>query len=176
MSAYRTTPLIHWGCGHPLKHSAPVTDVSDNYLRLIPTDAAWRPQAEAAQRAVATLSALVPNADAVEAKLYEEVTFIDQGANFEKLSCSACHAELAMDWWSEQMGHAGDASFTSLDVTTPCCGTKTSLNDLVYDWPAGSAYAELSVLNPQRGWLDEVELAKVATQLGHPLKQVMAHY
>lgn len=150
--------------------------MSDDYLRLIPTDPTWRPQAEAAQRAAATLSALVPTADGVEAELYDKVTFIDQGANFEQLSCPACHAELAMDWWSDQMGHTGDAGFTDLAVTTPCCRIRTSLNDLVYDWPAGFAQAELSVLNPQRGWLDDAELAQVAIELGHPLKQVMAHY
>jgi hypothetical protein len=150
--------------------------VSDNYLRLIPTEPTWRPAAEATQRAVATLSALVPGADSVEAEVYDEVTFIDQGANFERLSCPACQTELEMDWWSDQMGLAGDASFTDLAVTTPCCGTRTSLNELTYDWPAGFAQAELSVLNPQRGWLDDVELAQVAAELGHTLKQVMAHY
>jgi hypothetical protein len=122
------------------------------------------------------LSALVPGADSVEVELYDEVTFIDQGANFERLSCAACQADLAMKWWSDQMGRAGDAGFTNLVVTTPCCGTKTSLNDLIYDWPAGFAQAELSVLNPRRGWLDDAELAHVAIELGHPLKQVMAHY
>jgi hypothetical protein len=150
--------------------------VSDNYLRLIPTDPTWRPGAEVTQRAVATLSALVPGADSVEAEMYEEVTFIDQGANFEGLRCPGCQAELEMDWWSDHMGEAGDAGFENLDVTTPCCGARTSLNDLTYDWPAGFAQAELSVLNPQRGWLDDAELAQVASELGHPLKQVMAHY
>lgn len=150
--------------------------MSDNYLRLIPTDPTWRPAAEVAERATATLSALAPGADSVEAELYDEVTFIDQGANFERLSCPACYAELAMEWWSEQMTQAGDDSFRNLAVATPCCGTTTSLNDLSYDWPAGFAQAELSVLNPQRGWLDEAELAQVASELGHPLKQVMAHY
>jgi hypothetical protein len=150
--------------------------VSDNYLRLIPTDPTWRPDSGAAQRAVGTLSVLVPGADSVEVALHDEVTFIDQGANFERLSCPACQAELDMDWWSEQMGAAGDAAFTNLNVTTPCCHTQTSLNDLTYDWPAGFARAELSVLNPQRGWLNEAELTQVAVELGHPLRQVMAHY
>ena len=81
-----------------------------------------------------------------------------------------------MEWWTEQMGLAGESSFRDLGLITPCCGNKTSLNDLGYEWPAGFAQAELSVLNPQRGWLDEAELARVASELGYPLKQVMAHY
>jgi len=150
--------------------------VSDNYLRLIPTDPYWLPEVEAAQRAAATLSSLVPGADGVAVELYDAVTFIDQGANFDRLSCPACLVELEKDWWDSQMGYAADASFANLAVTTPCCGATTSLNSLIYDWPAGFAHAELSVLNPQRGWLDDAELAQVATELDHPLKQVMAHY
>lgn len=150
--------------------------MSDDYLRLIPTDPTWLPGAEAAQRAAATLSLLVPGADSVKAELYDDVTFIDQGANFARLNCPACQAALEMDWWADQMGEAGDARFTNLAVTTPCCGATTSLNDLTYDWPAGFAQAELSVLNPQRGWLEDAELTEVATELGHPLKQVMTHH
>lgn len=150
--------------------------MSDNYLRLIPTDPAWRPERDAAERAAVVLSALVPGADEVEAELYAGVTFIDQGANFERLGCPLCGAELAEVWWGEQMAAAGAGGFADLRVSTPCCGKATSLNDLTYDWPAGFAQSELSVLNPQRGWLTEAELAEVATALGHPLRQVMAHY
>lgn len=153
-----------------------MTWVSDNYLRLIPTEPTWRPDPEASQRAVATLSALAPGADSVKVELFDEVTFIDQGTNFERLSCPACQAELDMEWWHEQVERAGDAGFTDLNVTTPCCRAGTNLNDLLYDWPAGFARAELSVLNPQCDWLDDAELEQVAVELGHPLRQVMAHY
>jgi hypothetical protein len=74
------------------------------------------------------------------------------------------------------MKQASEDRFTNLAVTTPCCGAETSLNDLGYDWPAGFAQVELSVLSPQRGWLEDAELAEVEAELGHPLKQVMAHY
>ena len=74
------------------------------------------------------------------------------------------------------MARADSTKFIDLAVTTPCCALLSSLNDLVYDWPAGFARAELSALNPQRGWLDQAKLAQVASVLGHPLKQVMAHY
>ena len=74
------------------------------------------------------------------------------------------------------MGQAGDDSFTNLVVTTPGCGPRTSLNDLAYERPVGFALRRVAVLNPQRGRLDEAELAQVATELGQPLKQAMAHY
>lgn len=150
--------------------------MSDSHLRLLPTDPTWRPRPEAAERAVTTLEALIPEADHVEMKLYDEIRFIDPGANFERLSCPACRTELAMDWWSERMEQASAGSFRDRDVTTPCCGIRTSLDDLLYDWPAGFARAELSVLNPGRSSLDEAELARVADALGQQLAQVMAHY
>ena len=40
-----------------------------------------------------------------------------------------------MEWWAEQMPLAGESSFTDLALTTPCCGTRTNLNDLGYEWP-----------------------------------------
>jgi hypothetical protein len=74
------------------------------------------------------------------------------------------------------MGEAYEAEFATLEVATPCCGEAMSLNDLRYDWPAGFAHASLTVAEPQREWLDETELAQVAADLGHPVRQVMVHY
>ena len=150
--------------------------MSDDYLRLIPTDPTWQPGADEARRAVATLSALVPAADRVEVERYDEARFVDAGANVERVSCPTCRADLAMVWWTAQMEQAAESGFTNLTVLPPCCGTPTSLNDLGYDWPAGFARAALSVRNPHRDRLDDAELARVGTALGHPIRQVMAHY
>jgi hypothetical protein len=155
--------------------------MSDSYLRLIATDPGWQPSTEAARQAVTAVTALVPGADAVEVEFFDEVTFIDQGANLERILCPACHQELDSDWWGEEMarsssGEFGDQTFANLAVTTPCCSTQTNLNELLYEWPAGFARFEIAVLNPQRGWLEPHELAPVANALGHPVKQVMAHY
>lgn len=155
--------------------------MSDNYLRLIATEPSWQPTKTAAQRAVEVVSSLAPGADSVEAEFLDAVTFIDQGANLERVLCPGCQGELDLDWWSEEMsrsgsGELGDSTFTNLTVSTPCCAVSTSLNELVYEWPAGFARFEVAVLNPQRGWLEPDELNRVADTLGHPLKQVMAHY
>ncbi|MBO9553179.1 hypothetical protein [Cellulomonas sp.] len=150
--------------------------MSDNYLRLFPTDRTWLPTSEQADRAVATLRVLAPSAQEIAAEVYGMVTFIDQGANLERIGCPACHAELDLEWWSEQMARRDEHDFVTLDVEAPCCGAATTLDDLVYDWPAGFASVELSVLNPDRSWLSADELNTVAAAVGHPLRQVMAHY
>jgi hypothetical protein len=58
----------------------------------------------------------------------------------------------------------------------PCCAAATTLNHLDYDWPAGFARFVLSAHHPDRGWLDAQELADVADALGHPVRQILAHY
>ncbi len=150
--------------------------MSDDYLRLFPTDRTWLPTPEQADRAVAALRALTPDAHEIEAEVYGRVTFIDQGTNLERIGCPVCHADLDPDWWAEQMSRADENVFVALDVVAPCCGATTTLDDLVYEWPAGFASVELSVLNPERGWLSADELDIVAAALGHPVRQVMAHY
>ena len=53
-----------------------------------------------------------------------------------------------------------------------CCATETSLNDLQYVWPAGFARTELTVHEPDRGWLSTGERGRVEQALGHPLREV----
>ncbi|WP_155373911.1 hypothetical protein [Catellatospora vulcania] len=45
-------------------------------------------------------------------------------------------------------------------------------------WPVGFARFEVSAMNPTRAKyeLDAAELAEVAGLLGHPVKQILAHY
>jgi hypothetical protein len=74
------------------------------------------------------------------------------------------------------MDQVYERKFRQLAVTTPCCGTATTLNDLNYDWPSGFASAALSVLNPGCGWLPEADVDSIADVLGHKLRQVLAHY
>lgn len=150
--------------------------MSDSYPRLVPTDPAWVSSASAARQAITALSLLAPEAEDVETVLYDEVTFIDPGGNLERVGCPACHEELEIRWWTDRMDEASRSRFVSLSVETPCCNAATNLNDLTYCWAAGFAHAELSVLNPGRRRLDDDELALVAVGLGHPIKQVMAHY
>jgi DNA-directed RNA polymerase subunit N (RpoN/RPB10) len=149
--------------------------MSDSYLRLIPTDPGWRPDDVALRRAVRVLRELVPEADRVRGRQHEGVVFVDAGSNAERVDCPACGAELAEDWWAGRLDRAGRPSagaFTDLAVTTPCCETRTTLNDLDYVWPAGFATAVVEARNPGRGWLTPDERARVEQALGHPLREV----
>jgi hypothetical protein len=148
--------------------------VSDNYLRLVPTDPAWRPTSEAAETAVQVLARLLPAADHVCSVGEDGVVFYDAGANTESISCPACGSDLG-DWWGEAMDGAYAMAFTDLAATTPCCATRTSLNDLTYVWPAAFGSFALKVTNPGVSAITEAQKATLEEVLGAPLKVVWQH-
>ncbi|WP_326632753.1 MULTISPECIES: hypothetical protein [unclassified Streptomyces] len=152
--------------------------MSDNYLTVIPTDPYWRPSKDAADRAAAVLSGMLPDDDArhgLEAKWHDSVEVVFCGANLEKISCPRCRAESTPGWWGEAVSERYNEGFSTLMVTVPCCDAETSLNELVYDWPMGFAQFRIEVLYPNRAWLTDEELASLANTLGHPLRQILIH-
>jgi hypothetical protein len=152
--------------------------VSEDHLILIPTDPYWQPGRDAADRAAAALAALLPDdriGGAVEVCRCDTVAVVDCGANLERISCPRCGAGIAVGWWAEAVSERADGDFSTLDVTVPCCGARTSLDELAYDWPMGFARFRIEVVEPGRGWLTGPELASVADALGHPVRQVHRH-
>src|SRR2546421_11705112 len=150
--------------------------MSDDYLRLIPLQPQFVPTAVAGELARSRFADLVPDAEEVTAVITEEVEFIDQGANFERVRCPNCGAELDKEWWQGRMDEAAAAAFSALDVAVPCCGLGVSLNDLSYELPAGFAKFVLEALNPNVRDLPEIGLAEIAAALGTPLRKIWAHY
>jgi hypothetical protein len=59
---------------------------------------------------------------------------------------------------------------------TPCCGSRVSLNDLRYEWPAGFARLVLEAWNPNVTRLDEEEVSKLEEVLGAPLRIIWTRY
>lgn len=138
--------------------------------RLLPTEVK-------ATAATGVVRALCPEADELTTCRYDEVTFIDQGGNFESVCCPACKTVLdTRAWWQQQMEAAYSTRFQVLSTVTPCCSSTVSLNDLEYSWPAGFARFEVRVSNPGRGWLSQEEMAQVSAALGITVRQIMAHY
>jgi hypothetical protein len=150
--------------------------MSDTYLCLIPEDPEYIPVAEAQRRGLAALRALVHQSSHVEARLFEQVTFVDQGENFEKVECPGCDADVT-DQWAEWMNKAFETQFSRLLLAMPCCGRGTSLNALRYSWPAGFARFSLRAQNPGiSGWLPPEDLSVLESLVGCKLRQVYARY
>jgi hypothetical protein len=150
--------------------------VSENLLRIVPTVPAWTPVEASAAAAAAALREMCPFAADLLIRRYADVTFIDQGGNFERLRCPACAAELETAWWQERMEDASATRFTILNAVMPCCNSVVSLNDLDYEWPAGFARFELQVRSPGRSWLSPDEMAQVSALLGITVRQVISQY
>ncbi|MFF8909591.1 hypothetical protein [Streptomyces olivaceoviridis] len=152
--------------------------MSDNYLAVIPTDPYWQPGKDAADRAAAMLSGMLPDDDArrgLEAKWHDSVEVVSCGTNLETVSCQHCGGEFALGWWAEAVSERYAEGFSTLMATVPCCEVETSLNELAYDWPMGFARFRIEVLYPNRAWLSDEELASLAGALGHPLRQILIH-
>jgi len=153
--------------------------LSDDWLRVIPTDPTFVPQPVAAERARQLLTQLAPadpsGTPAIEVSV-GEVAFIDAGENFDSLSCPWCGAVIDIDWWQGRMGAAASSGFADLLCRTPCCDVTTSLNDLLYDWPQGFARWWLEVMNPTVLALSSSELEAIADALGHPVRVVNVRY
>jgi len=155
-----------------LRHQA----MSDFCLSLIPDDPTYVPPVEAQAQAVAALRARLPPPSQVEAQVFDAVTFIDQGNNFERVLCPACDEDIT-EHWAEWMDAAFEANFRDLSLTTPCCGRLTNLNALRYVPPAGFARFSLCAMNPSiGGLLAEKDVSALEGILGCKLRQVYAHY
>lgn len=155
--------------------------VSDDWIRLFPTSPSWQPESAAAEAAVKYVSCLFDgpgdSADEVVAEFHDGVTYIDSGVNTSSFTCSACSTVTGVDWVIDVIDERSD-DLRDLNVHLPCCGAAASLNNLDYDWPIGFARFEIGVLNGTRARyeLDEWELREVGRLLGHPVRQVLAHY
>ncbi|MEH0935831.1 hypothetical protein [Micromonospora psammae] len=155
--------------------------MSDGYIRLIPTDLNWQPTPEAATAAVAYVARLFADpgdsVEQVDHEFYDRVTLIDAGENTTRITCSRCDGDVDLEWFHDLIEEQGE-SFDDLAVTVPCCGAVVPLDSLRYDWPVGFARFEVTALNATRARyeLADRELADVATLLGHPVTQILAHY
>ena len=147
--------------------------MSDNYLRLIPTEPAYVPAAEAGRHAERLLRGLLARAAVVRALVEEHVEFVDQGGNFQGVFCPACAADLG-EWWPGAMDRASAGRFADLSVVLPCCGAAASL--MRYEWPAGFARFVLEAMNPGVPALFAAQIAQLEQLVGCPLRVIRAHY
>ncbi len=120
-----------------------------NYLRLIPTNPNFIPEEPAQNQARDLFASFVPQAYKVSSQIYEDITFVDAGSNYERIMCPSCGTTLNHNWWINEMDRAyNKTKFTDLTISTPCCDILCSLNDLRYEWPMGFARFIIEAINP----------------------------
>jgi hypothetical protein len=149
--------------------------MSDNWITIIPEDPAFIPEASRRARARDWLMSIAPNVEEIEIIVGDEVQFFDCGANFERVLCPFCHADIPIEWWQERMDEDHDSGFKLLKYPTPCCGTPQTLHQLTYDWPQGFARFAIDAMNPRIGTLDEPQKRELEQILGTPLRIIYQH-
>lgn len=147
--------------------------MSDHLLRYVPAAPFWQPSPEDAERAAALLRSVLPEADAITASFEERIVLYDPGANWSGVACHACGAD-AEPWFAEAVEAVLAAGSDSLDVAAPCCGTRLSLNDLRFDWPAGFGRFALEARNPNVRDTTAEQDGRVAACLGAPVRKIWA--
>lgn len=149
--------------------------MSDDYLRLIPEDPVYIPSKEDQIEAEKYMLSLGEWTESLSFQTQEEVIFVDQGSNFERLCCPYCKQELEIDWWQEAMDKASEDSFLNLEISLPCCGKECSINDLEYYWPAGFAQFIIEAFNPQAE-LSSENIKELERILNCKIRKIEAHY
>ena len=149
--------------------------MSDDHLRLIPTDPYFIPHPAAIHQALDVFDRYVQAIRGTSAEVFTAVQFVDQGSNFERILCPNCRTEVATQWWQQAMDESYEGGFLDLKVSTPCCGFLTTLNDLQFEWPAGFACFILEAVNPHSD-LSQQQISNIEQILGKPVRKIWAHY
>lgn len=168
--------MLFFGCSNSKKttnNELEKTSVSSNFLKLIPTDPKYFPTDAQQNECEKLLKSIYPELT-VKSQVTKQIEFVDQGENFEALYCNLCGKEMNIELWQEEMEKASVNNFNELSFTTSCCKTKTSLNDLKYEKPAGFSRFIISIngLSEEIGSKDIIKLEKI---LDTKLKTIWSH-
>jgi hypothetical protein len=149
--------------------------MSDNWIALIPENPRFVPDADKQRRARDRFAEIAPEADEIEIKVSENVNFFDCGGNFERICCPSCSEEIPIEWWQDRMDEDHGDGFKLAAYATPCCGKKSTLNELVYEWPQAFGRFALDAMNPNLGMLDDKYKRDFEEILGTKLRVVYQH-
>jgi hypothetical protein len=148
--------------------------MSDNFIRLVPDDPNFVPNAAQQLRAKAWFAEIAPGA-AVEATVCDTIQFFDCGANCERIRCPACKKEVAVDWWQDHMEEDFVQGFRLSMYVLPCCAAKCNLNQLVYEGSQAFGRFVLDAMNPDIGILTDERKKELEDLLGTKLRVIYRH-
>jgi hypothetical protein len=142
--------------------------MSDNQTIFIPVEPSYVPDDNTVQRIKELASAVL--------KIFDQVQFVDCGENLEQITCPFCRADLS-DWWSEAMNtaYSPESGFSNLSVSLPCCGRKSSLNELDYNWPIGFGRTSLTFDDNELPFQQEELLTRLQHLSGITWRVVRRH-
>lgn len=148
--------------------------MSSTVLKIIPTNPSYVPNKLQQDNAKDFLTKLYKK-EQIEFIITDTIEFVDQGENFESVSCNLCGQNIEIEDWQNAMDKAYEQQFTDLEFITPCCHKKTSLNNLTYQSAAGFAKFVMTISDVQKE-IEEKKLKELQQILGMTLRIIWAHY
>ena len=148
--------------------------MSLHFLKIIPTNPSYVPGKIQQDKAKTFLTKLYKN-EQIEFITTNTIEFVDQGENFDSVSCNLCGQDIETEDWQNAMDNAYEKQFMDLEFTTTCCHKRTSLNDLTYYSSAGFAKFVISISNayekmPEKDFNELQEILRTA------LRDIWVHY
>jgi hypothetical protein len=173
------TLILFFGCASDTSQAVkkePIShlEMSETVLKLIPESPSYIPSKPQQDSAKALLSKVYRN-NQIEFATTDTIEFVDQGENFESVSCNLCGKTIDVEYWQIAMDTAFQNHFEDLAFNTPCCNKQTSLNALYYHSAAGFSKFVIIVTNPETK-IQPKDLEDLQQVLGTKLKTVWAHY
>lgn len=144
--------------------------MSDNYLRIIPTNPPYVPDWQQQEEAREWLSYIFPKKD-ISFEISKEIELVDAGENFESITCNLCIGTIMMSDWLQAIHDAKESKLENLAFTCPNCKQVTDLNDLYYKGPMGFSKFRISIANP-RFDLGSKDMEDLEEMLGTFLRKI----
>src|SRR2546423_4494500 len=151
--------------------------MSDNYIHIIPEQAGFVPEEARQQEAVSYFRKIASKADEIMASISANLEFIHCGENFEEIRCPSCKAVVELKWWQQWMNKdfSKKDGFILRRRKMPCCGSRHTLHELVYDWPQGFARCDIRALNPNLDRNFTRHQSQFEAILGCPVRVIYGH-
>jgi hypothetical protein len=148
--------------------------MSFSIIKIISTDPTFEPTTDNQIIANKFLTNLY-NSNQISFEITQDIEFIDQGENFESVSCDLCGHKIEIDNWQDEMEDAHQKQFFDLTFKTKCCNKKTSLNTLIYKFSAGFAKFVISISDADIE-LNENQVRDLEKILATKLRIITARY
>jgi len=145
--------------------------MSDDYVYLIPVDPQLIPNVDRQEAAKRQFSELAPQADRISVEVYEHIHFFDCGENFERVCCPVCRADVTA-WWATRIQDFWDKESKFDEHDIPCCQTKLTLPELIYEPPQGFGRFAVVAMNPNIGLLNDKHRYVFQQILATPLRVI----
>jgi hypothetical protein len=152
--------------------------MSDDYVYVIPEEPGLVPDKATYSGAVGYFRRIAPQAGEITASVSDQLEFIHCGGNFGEIRCPGCGEAVELESWQHWMDEDFQGKREGFALSRrllPCCGARSSLHELSYEWPMGFACFKISAQNPNIGKLSKTQSRRFQQLLGLAVRIIYEH-